>query len=57
MPYRNQKRGALHRRTIANSEPYEVGYFDRKHDISREQARESHADGWPEPGEAQRGCG
>jgi hypothetical protein len=28
------------RRTIANRDPYEVGYFARKHDISLQQARE-----------------
>jgi hypothetical protein len=28
------------RRAIANTEPYEVEYFARKHDISREQARD-----------------
>jgi hypothetical protein len=40
MPDRKRKRGAPDRRTIANSEPYEVDYFAQKHDISREQARE-----------------
>ena len=34
------KRGSPNRRKIANSEPYEVGYFAQKHDISRQQARE-----------------
>lgn len=36
----DQKRAAPDRRKVANSEPYEVDYFARKHDISREQARE-----------------
>jgi Protein of unknown function (DUF3606) len=40
VPESKHKAGALDRRTIANGEPYEVGYFARKHDISREQARE-----------------
>ena len=35
-----RKRGASDRRKVANSEPYEVDYFARKHDISHEQARE-----------------
>ena len=35
-----RKRDTLNRRMIANDEPYEVGYFARKHDIAREQARE-----------------
>lgn len=34
------KRGNPDRRTIANNEPYEIEYFARKHDISREQARD-----------------
>lgn len=34
------KRGIPDRRTIANNEPYGIEYFARKHDISREQARE-----------------
>jgi len=34
------KRGSPSRRAIANSDPYEIGYFARKHDISREQARD-----------------
>jgi hypothetical protein len=32
------KRGGADRRQIAGAESYEVGYFARKHDISREQA-------------------
>lgn len=40
MPDGKRKRGALDRRMIANNEPYEVEYFARKHDVSREQARE-----------------
>ena len=34
------KRGNPERRTGANNEPYEIEYFARKHDISREQARD-----------------
>ena len=33
-----RKRKAIDRRKAANSEPYEVEYFARKHNISREQA-------------------
>ena len=40
MPDSKRKRGASDRRKVANNEPYEVDYFARKHDISREQARE-----------------
>ena len=40
MPDGKKKRDALRRRKAANSEPYQVDYFARKHDISREQARE-----------------
>ena len=40
MPEGKRKRDTLNRRMIANDEPYEVGYFARKYDISREQARE-----------------
>jgi hypothetical protein len=32
------KRGAADRRTVSKSEGYEVGYFARKHGITREQA-------------------
>lgn len=32
------KRGAGDRRRVSGSEGYEVGYFARKHGISREQA-------------------
>ena len=39
MPDSKGRRGA-DRRKVANNEPYEVDYFARKHDISREQARE-----------------
>lgn len=35
-----RKRAARDRRKAANSEPYDVDYFARKHAISREQARE-----------------
>jgi hypothetical protein len=35
-----RKHKASDRRKVANSEPYEVEYFARKHNISREQARE-----------------
>jgi hypothetical protein len=35
-----RKRKASDRRKVANSEPYEVEYFARKHNISREQARD-----------------
>ena len=34
------KHGNFNRRAGANSEPYEIAYFARKHDISREQARD-----------------
>jgi uncharacterized protein DUF3606 len=37
MPDKRQRK-ALDRRKAANSEPYEVEYFARKHNISREQA-------------------
>jgi Protein of unknown function (DUF3606) len=40
MPVGKKRSSALHRRKAANSEPYEVEYFARKHDISREQARD-----------------
>ncbi|MCP8938507.1 DUF3606 domain-containing protein [Alsobacter sp. SYSU M60028] len=33
------KRGARDRATVAGDEPYEVGYFARKHGISRDQAQ------------------
>ena len=32
------KRGAQDRRQVSGSEGYEVGYFARKHGISRDQA-------------------
>lgn len=32
------KRGATDRRRVAADEPYEVGYFARKHGITREKA-------------------
>ena len=35
-----RKRKASGRRKVANSEPYEIEYFARKHNISRAQARE-----------------
>jgi hypothetical protein len=40
MPDGERKRKASDRRKVANSEPYEVEYFARKHNISREQARD-----------------
>jgi hypothetical protein len=33
-----RKRKVSARRKVANSEPYEVEYFARKHNISRQQA-------------------
>jgi hypothetical protein len=33
-------RGQRDRRRVSASEPYEVGYFARKHGISEEQARQ-----------------
>ena len=36
----DRKHKASDRRKVANGEPYEVEYFARKHNISREQARE-----------------
>ena len=33
------KRGGADRRRVAANEPYEVGYFARKHGITREQAQ------------------
>ena len=32
------KRGKQDRRRVASGEPYEIGYFARKHGISRAQA-------------------
>lgn len=40
MPDSKLKRGHPDRRDIANREPYEIGYFAQKHDISREQTKE-----------------
>ena len=40
MPDSKKRRGGSDRRKIAASEPYEVGYFAKKHDITRDQARE-----------------
>ena len=40
MAVTQSKRGGPDRRTIANNQPYEIEYFARKHDISREQARD-----------------
>ena len=40
MPCSRRKHGVVDRRAVANIEPYEVEYFARKHDISREQARD-----------------
>ena len=38
MSHSNRK--SVGRRAVANSEPYDVGYLARKHDVTREQARE-----------------
>jgi uncharacterized protein DUF3606 len=38
MPDDKSKRGASDRRRVAGGEPYEVGYFARKHGISRDKA-------------------
>jgi len=38
MPDNKSKRGTADRRRIALGEPYEVGYFARKHRISRDKA-------------------
>ena len=40
MPDSKKRRGGPDRRKIASGEPYEVGYFAKKHDITRDQARE-----------------
>jgi hypothetical protein len=40
MSENERKRKGSDRRKVANSEPYEVDYFARKHNISREQARD-----------------
>ena len=40
MPDIKLRYGNPDRRKITNSEPYEIAYFARKHDISREQAKE-----------------
>ncbi|WKA26521.1 DUF3606 domain-containing protein [Bradyrhizobium roseum] len=40
MSENERKRKGSDRRKAANSEPYEVDYFARKHNISREQARD-----------------
>ena len=37
---RERKHTASDRRKVANSEPYDVEYFARKHNISQEQARD-----------------
>jgi hypothetical protein len=38
MPNKRKRKASSARRKVANSEPYEVEYFARKHNISREQA-------------------
>lgn len=40
MPDSKNRRSGSDRRKVAAREPYEVGYFAKKHDITREQARE-----------------
>jgi len=40
VPDGKKRRSKSDRRKVAASEPYEVGYFAKKHDITREQARE-----------------
>jgi Protein of unknown function (DUF3606) len=40
MPDSKKRRGGRDRRKIAAGEPYEVGYFAKKHDITRDQARD-----------------
>ena len=40
MPDSKKRRGGSDRRKIATGEPYEIGYFAKKHDITRDQARE-----------------
>jgi len=40
MAVTRSNRGSPDSRTIANNQPYEIEYFARKHDISREQARD-----------------
>lgn len=38
MPDDKKKTGAPDRKRVAAKEPYEVGYFARKHNITRDQA-------------------
>ena len=40
MPDGKKRRSSSDRRKVAVGEPYEVGYFAKKHDITRDQARE-----------------
>ena len=40
MPDSKKRRSGSDRREVAAGEPYEVGYFAKKHDITRDQARE-----------------
>jgi hypothetical protein len=40
MPDSKPQPAPLARDTISNTKPYELDYFARKHDISREQARD-----------------
>lgn len=39
MPDDRKKRGARDRRLVAGGQSYEVGYFARKHGLTREEAR------------------
>lgn len=39
MPDSKSKRGKADRRKVAGGQGYEVGYFARKHGITRDQAR------------------
>ena len=48
---KRKKRNNDIRRRLSDA-PYSVDYFAHKHDISPEQARESHAEGWPRPRQA-----
>ena len=40
LEHARQQEEAQRRREVAAGEPYEVGYFAKKHDITRDQARE-----------------
>ena len=39
MPDSKKRRSGPDRRKVAAGEPYEVGYFAKEHDITRDQAR------------------